>query len=694
MSFDKPTISRHTLEEEPSKAVGCFTSLRHFFINGLGHQKDLSQCKTPDESTVASSYNKSIDDDLTTVFTPETAVDTSVDLNESFDSSHRLHLLRSLMKANHITAYIVPSQDEHQSEYTAPKDQRREFISGFLGSAGIAVITLNSAALSTDGRYFLQAAKQLDSNWTLLKQGVAGYPTWQEWVVAKVQKEVELSKYVCPTSFGAIGVDPRLVDVSTGLDLKERCFNGNVQFVTDIETNLIDEVMKLDHYVPSYSDSLLFHHDLKYSGESTVSKLVRLRKFMAEQKCFALVISQLEEVAWLLNLRGDDIEFNPVFFSYVIIASDYVSLYVDPTKLSKEVSSYLKDCGITIYRYSQFWHDLPAIKSEGPKNVCIANNPSYALYTQVPTLYTTVRRSIVTEFKGIKNAVEIAGNRSAQLRDSVALCKFFAWLEETLHNGKVISEMDAANRAALYRSQQHHYRGLSFATISATGPNGSVVHYEPTEDECSTMDPNAVYLLDSGAQYLDGTTDITRTYHFGKPTQEERKYFSLVLAGHLNICMLEFAPGTSSYYIDSLAREPLRKHGLGYTHGTGHGIDTYICVHSGPCGFSPSKTSYNFKPLEPGNFLSDEPGCYKDNDFGVRIESDVLVYAKSSDLLAFEYMTKVPFGKNLLDSSYLTAEQISWVNRFHQGVYDKVSPFLQDDKRALAWLTRETSPLA
>ena len=662
----------------------------------------LTECKTWDTSrkkydAYSDVTNSALSHNQTTLFGKDTTA------LETFDSSHRLELLRKQMKLWKLTAYIIPSEDEHQSEYTAPKDQRREYISGFTGSAGVAIITLDRAALSTDGRYFLQAGRQLDGNWQLLKQGVEGYPDWKQWVVDEVLDEIREHKedgLLRPNEIGTIGVDPRLISVKTGLELKELCFNSNLNFATILDHNLVDDTMKLEHYAPPHKEIpelTLFKHEIQYSGESSSEKLARVRNFMNENKVFAVIVSALDEIAWLLNLRCNDNAYNPVFFSYLVITFDSVKFYVDKCKLTKEIIDYLHSCShnFQIYRYSQFWQDLPALDSSdlSLNVVNTETEPSYALFTQLPSIYDVMRRSIVGEFKGIKNETEIFGNRNAQLRDSVALCQLYAWLDEKLKNGNMLTEMDVANRSEYYRSRQKYFKGLSFATIASSGPNSAVVHYEPTEKECSVVDSNAIFLCDSGAQYLDGTTDITRTYHFGSPTQLEKKVFTLVLNGHLSIAMLRFKKGTSSYYIDSLGRKPLLKEGYKYSHGTGHGIDTYICVHSGPCGLSPAKTSYNYKPLEPGNFLSDEPGCYLTDQFGVRIESDILVSSSiKKDELKFEYMTLVPFDLNLIDKAYLTDEQVSWVNAYHKKVYEQVSPILTEihDERALAWLKKET----
>ncbi|GME70490.1 unnamed protein product [Ambrosiozyma monospora] len=720
------------LIDSPEKSISCFHSIKSFFQFRLQDTKDRKYEKlvdifdTPDVSDSEANDTDFIEEkrsicstfsaDHVLSSTPTTKLNVTTD---SFDSSSRLTQLRKLMKYYKIGVYIIPSEDEHQSEYTSPKDQRREFISGFTGSAGIAVVSLDEAALSTDGRYFLQAARQLDDNWDLLKQGVKGEPTWQEWAINR-------ASCIKDSSFRSVAIDSRLISHGEGLNLKEKCFALNVEF-TPLMNNLVDKVMKHESFVPKKpDDDHVFIHELRYSGEHALSKIKRVRDFMREHESFALVVSQLEEVAWLLNLRGNDISFNPVFFAYCIVQLDRIDLYFDKSKVrSFEVSNYLLSIpGLHTHSYNTFWNDLPSLQPatffKEYTNVYVSNNASYALFTEIPSTYTIQSRSIITEFKGIKNTTEIRGNKLAQLKDSIALIRFFAWLEEKLIvKGHKVDELQAASKAEYFRSLFPNYKGLSFATIAATGPNASVVHYEPTAEEFSVIDPNAVFLLDSGAQFLEGTTDITRTVHFSQPTADEIRAYSLVLKGHLNVAMLIFQRGTSSYYIDSLARKPLAEHGLSYSHGTGHGIDTFICVHSGPCGLSPSKASYNYKPLEPGNFISDEPGYYQDNEFGIRIESDIMVVSKDKpsegetdaesrngsgskaglmeeeEWLGFEYFTLVPFCLNLIDKSILDDDQVEWVNSFHARVRHTVLPYLQQikDDRAIAWLIKETQAL-
>lgn len=650
------------------------------------------------------------------------------DEKNNFNSSELLKVLRKLMKKFSVSTYIVPSEDAHQSEYTASNDQRRSYISGFTGSAGIAIITLHEAALSTDSRYFIQAEKQLDNNWTLLKQGVAGVPNWIEWCFEQTLHEKDQLN-----ESGIIAVDPRLISANVGLSLLQKCHSMNLNFVTDLEYNLIDKVKKIigdkdnnKNKDREKNKNSIFVYDIKFAGESALKKIKRVRKMLDNDNCFAYVASMLDSIAYLLNLRGNDIDFNPVFFSYLVITSENVVLYVDKNKLSKKVTSYLNDefgSELIISSYNQIWNDLPALTNKLNKEnnkICLDSNANYSIFNSVPSIYEINFRSVGTEIKGIKNKIEQKNNKLAQVYDSVALVRFFGWLDEQKQLGSELSELDICRKTFEYRSQMPNFKGLSFSTIAASGSNSAIVHYEPTPDDFSKVDMNSILLLDSGAQYLEGTTDITRTVHLGTPTEKQRKAYSLVLAGHLNVAMLKFKQGFSSYSIDALARLPLKRFGWDYGHGTGHGIDNYICVHAGPCGLSPMQTGYNYKPLEAGNFISDEPGVYLEGEWGIRIESDISVVAdvddddddhknynkdnansnananaNVNDNLMFDYLSMVPFCRNLIDIQYLKGDQIEWVNAFHEKVVVTLTPWLEQigDQRALLWLRKATETL-
>lgn len=589
------------------------------------------------------------------------------------------------MRENNISAYIIPSEDEHQSEYTALKDQRREYISGFSGSSGIAVVTLHSAALSTDSRYFLQAEKQLDENWILLKQGVCGYPSWIDWLVDECVYGMDQLDEV-----GSVGVDPRLITWKLGNELVSKCHDNNITFVNDLDHNLIDLIRGKQEA----NKGKLYKYELKYAGLHTTKKIEKLRSQMAEHGYFVYVSSMLDSIAWLLNLRGNDISFNPVFFAYLVITMDSVVLYVDKVKMNSEISAYLSELQIRTKPYTSIWDELPALKGDGC--ICLEKNASYSIFINVPQVYEIVFRSIITELKGVKNEIEVANIQESQKIDSLAIVRFLSWFNLNKCNTS-LNELDLVDKLYEFRRKSEHFRGLSFATIIASGANASIVHYEPTEDSFSLVKHNDVLLIDSGGQYFQGTTDITRTIYVnnGKPPSKElKRAYTLVLKGHLNVAMLKFHKGKSSYEIDRLAREPLLKYGMNYGHGTGHGIDNFICVHAGPCGLSPSATSYNYKPLEKGNFISDEPGYYKDGHFGIRIESDILVN-EEQDMLKFEYFTLVPFCRELIETKYLSNAQVDWINAYHKRIYTELSTQLENvkDFGALDWLADETKAL-
>ncbi|CDK28245.1 unnamed protein product [Kuraishia capsulata CBS 1993] len=687
------------LTTSPEHNTSCFTSISAFFTaRRPSYQNNVfvsekSQLISDDESDC---QDESKDLEMGhKLFAPY--AEKRPELTTRFDSSQRLKQLREIMAANKVGVYIVPSEDEHQSEYTAAKDQRRSYISGFTGSAGVAVITLTDAvtfegeaALSTDGRYFLQASNQLDDNWMLLKQGVSSYPTWQAWA---------LSRTISNPFSKTLAVDPKLITDTVGKYFKTKCYDFNVEFLPIME-NLVDKARgKLGDGI-KFSSSKLFELELKYSGETTNSKVERVREYLKKKKSFGLVVTALDDIAWLMNLRASDIPYNPVFFAYVIIDTKNVWLYIEDSKITPAVREYLHGIdSLVVKDYKLFWDDVPAIKNttRDPDydSLVIPADSTYALTTNVPsTISHVVHKSLIEDYKAVKNLIEIRGHKWAQLKDGIALSRFFAWLEEKLivKNEKV-DEIEAAEMNMYYRSVLSNFKGLSFETISSAGANASIIHYSPTPSDFSVIDKKQVYLCDSGGQYLEGTTDITRTVHFTKPTAEEIKAYTLVLKGHLQLAMARFPPDTSGVTLDILARQPLWKEGMDYRHGTGHGIGSFLCVHEGPCGIG----TKNSKPLQEGNVISDEPGYYKDKVFGVRIESDMLVVSRERDsdeqkFFEFEYITRVPFCRKLIDTSRLTQEQIVWLNTYNDALRKELLPYLEDcgDDRAIDWLMRET----
>ncbi|KAI0691006.1 Creatinase/aminopeptidase [Cerioporus squamosus] len=594
------------------------------------------------------------------------------------DTSSRLQALRELMAKPeyNVQAFVVPTEDQHFSEYIAQCDERRAFISGFTGSAGTAVVTAQEAFLFTDGRYFLQAEKQLDQNWTLMKQGLPDIPTWQEF----------LSKNLGPNT--RIGVDPTLISASDA-DAISSALEPKQSELVSLSKNLVDLVWGSDR--PPRPANTVFPLDAKYSGETHTEKLQRVREDLKKKDAKSMVVNLLDEVAWLYNLRGADIDYNPVFFAYSLIDADKALLFVNETQVDDAVRRHLGS-DVVIHPYDTFFSYLTQLGAELNANkdskVLVSDKASLAVAQAIGKDNITVARSPVTDLKAIKNATEVAGFRASHVRDGAALVRYFAWLEEQLRAGKEMSESEVAGQLEKYRAEGEHFQGLSFPTISATGPNGAIIHYEPIQGSDDIVKKDQIYLCDSGAQYLDGTTDVTRTYHFAR--------FTRVLQGHIAIDTAVFPNGTTGN--DPFARRPLWEDGLG-EHGTGHGVGHFLNVHEGPQGIG-VRIAYNSTPLKPGMTVSNEPGYYKDGSYGIRIENVVIVRDAQTPnnfgdkgYLCFEHVTLCPMGENLIDASLLSAKEKEWLDAYHAEVFEKVSPLVQGDERALRWLQRECSPL-
>ncbi|KAJ9244596.1 hypothetical protein DTO207G8_2339 [Paecilomyces variotii] len=611
---------------------------------------------------------------------------------EKVDTTERLAKLRQLMSEHKVDVYIIPSEDSHQSEYIAPCDARREYISGFSGSAGTAVVSLTNAALSTDGRYFNQAAKQLDDNWLLLKRGLEGVPTWQEWTT----EQAEGGKVV--------GVDPSLITASSARKLSET-LNKNGSSLVGIQQNLVDLVWGKDR--PARPNEKVKVHPEKFAGKSFQEKISDLRKDLQTKKRAGFVISMLDEIAWLFNLRGNDIPYNPVFFSYAVITPTTAELYIDAEKLTPEAKKHLGQ-DVVIKPYDTIFADAktlsanaPTAADKAPTKFLLSNKASWALSLSLGGEgQVEEARSPISDAKAIKNEAEVEGMRACHIRDGAALTEYFAWLENELVNKHTkLDEVEAADKLEQIRSKHENFVGLSFDTISSTGPNAAVIHYKPEKGSCSVIDPKAIYLCDSGAQYLDGTTDTTRTFHFGQPTEFEKKAFTLVLKGLIGIDTAVFPKGTSGFALDAFARQHLWKEGLDYLHGTGHGIGSYLNVHEGPIGIG-TRVQYSEVSLSPGNVISDEPGYYEDGKFGIRIENVIIAREVQTRnrfgdkaWLGFEHVTMTPLGRNLIERSLLTEAEIKWVNDYHEEVWEKTQHFFEKDELTRTWLKKETQPI-
>ncbi|KAH8781297.1 metallopeptidase family M24 [Diaporthe sp. PMI_573] len=618
---------------------------------------------------------------------------------ETVDTGYQLSELRRLMRERKLDIYIVPSEDSHSSEYIAPCDERRKFVCGFSGSAGCAVITHDKAALATDGRYFNQATKQLDNNWTLLKQGLQDVPTWQEWSADQ------------SAGGKVVGVDPTLLTSSTAEKLAESIKRKGGQDLTAVTENLVD-IVWAGGKPPRPNEPVKLLHQ-KYAGKDTKTKLEELRKELTKKHLDCFVVSMLDEIAWLFNLRGNDIPYNPVFFSYAVITADEATLYIDSAKLDEEGQSYLAESGVTVKPYDSLFDDAKALSetnsvgTDTNGNETVINN-KFAISTKGSWALKLALggdeaveeiRSPVGDAKAVKNETELEGMRQCHIRDGAALTAYFAWLEDQLVNRKAtLDEVTAADKLEELRSRQKDFVGLSFPTISSTGPNAAVIHYQPEKGNCSIIDPNAIYLCDSGAQFLDGTTDTTRTLHFGTPTEKERQTNTLVLKGNIALDKAIFPKGVTGFALDSLARQFLWKEGLDYRHGTGHGVGSYLNVHEGPIGIGTRK-QYSEVYMAAGNVTSIEPGYYEDGKFGIRIENIAIVKEVETTnqfgdrpFLGFEHVTMTPYCRNLIDVDLLTIEEKEWLNAHHREIYEKTKDFFQDDELTLAWLKRETAP--
>jgi len=595
--------------------------------------------------------------------------------------------LRALMRnpahvGQPLDAYIIPTGDAHQSEYVAECDDRRAFLSGFTGSAGTAIVTTQLAALWTDGRYYLQASQQLSPDWELMKDGLPDTPTRSKW----------LNK-VLPVG-GKVGCDPTLLSYDQWNKLVKELRSDGHELV-DVDKNLIDLVWDER---PSKPTSQLMLLTEKEAGMKWQQKITMLQTKLAEENVSAAVFTALDEVAWLFNMRGADIAFNPVFLSFSVITRDHAHIFIDDHKLSTSVRQHLK--GVNLHPYEEVYEFLSNFSQTESNKIWLNDSSSYAIFRQVPKTKRLVSPSPVAEEKSVKNECEMKGMERANVKDAVALCEFFFWLEKEVSKGTV-TEVSAADKVELLRSQQENFVSLSFDSISSIGPNGAIIHYKPTAESDCQVTNEEIYLLDSGAQYREGTTDTTRTVHLGTPSKYEQDCFTRVLKGHINLSSVIFPNGVKGQMLDTLARTSLWSVGLDYRHGTGHGVGAFLNVHEGPCGITYKARNHEI-PLQAGMVLSDEPGYYEDGKFGIRIENCVkVVKAETKNnfgnvgFLTFEPITVVPIQRKMIDASMLTESEVTWLNVYHEKVRRLVGPELklQGKKDVLQWMMEATQPM-
>ncbi len=589
------------------------------------------------------------------------------------DINQRLTDLREVMKREHLSAFIFPSTDPHQGEYVPDHWKGREFISGFDGSAGTAVVTMTSAALWTDSRYFLAAEEQLrGTEFQLMKLKIEGTPTIAEWIGRECGPgaEVGVDGLVCSASF-----------------VKELIADLRKQGGITLRTNL-DPLAQIWRDRPVIPENKAEIYPLEYAGECAHDKIARIRKSLREKHADGMLMSALDDIAWTLNLRGSDVHCNPVFVSYLLISSKVVILYINKVKLSPEVEAYLKAEGIGVAPYEDVKKGL---KDYFEYNILL--DPDEVNYT----LYKAVTREIVEEespvkrMKTIKNPTEIAGFKSAMLKDGIAMVKFLKWLMPAVEAGGQ-TEMSVDEKLTSLRAEQPLFRGISFDTIAGYQAHGAIVHYEAIPETDAPLKPEGFLLLDSGAQYLDGTTDITRTIALGPLTEEQKRVYTLVLKGHIQIELCKFPSGASGTQMDVLARQALWREGLNYLHGTGHGVGTYLNVHEGPHQF---RMEWKPAPFVAGMTVTDEPGIYLAGKFGVRIENTLLVVpykeTEFGKFLQFESLTLCPIDKTPIIKELLLQEEVDWLNDYHQHVFEKLSPYLDFDEKE--WLRGACEPL-
>ena len=587
------------------------------------------------------------------------------------DTMKHVDALRQLMKENNIDAFITPSTDPHSGEYVPARWYSREWISGFNGSAGTAVVTMHDAALWTDSRYFLQAADQLKgTGYTLQKDKIEGTPSVSEWIGQRVAEG------------GCVGVDGWTNTMESVQTLEKELAEYGLSLRTDIDPY---NTIWTDR--PALPAEEVFIQPLELAGESTTSKVDRIRKAYHKNKAQGLLVSMLDEVAWTLNLRGNDIEYNPVFVSYLLICDNNVTLYTKHFKLTKEVLDYLDSEGVEIRDYDDIGTDLKGMD----KSIQIEPaKTNYGVFACIS--HPVLAACPVSTMKIMKNETEIKGYHSAMLKDGIAMVKWMKWALQAVKEGGQ-TELTLEAKLTSLRAQQPLFRGPSFATIMGYAGHGAIVHYEPTPATDIPVLPKGLLLCDSGGQYQDGTTDITRTLPLGPLTEQERRDYTLVLRGFINLARAHFPRGTYGSQLDCLARTPMWEYGINYLHGTGHGVGSFMNVHEGPHQF---RMNYMPTPLLPSMTITDEPGIYITDSHGVRHENTMLVVEDQEGVTfgpyyKFQQLTLCPILTSPIVADMLQHDEKLWFNDYQQMVYDKLAPHLDNDTRE--WLYEVTRPI-
>ena len=598
-------------------------------------------------------------------------------------NQERIAKLQQEMKAAGIDLYLVPTADFHQSEYVGDYFKARAWLSGFTGSAGTLIVTKDQACLWTDGRYFIQAAKQLSGTGvTLMKMGEEGVPTVEEFIEANLPQK------------GCMGCDGRTISVAEGRKYEELLNKkeGTLKCQDDLAGKIWSDR-------PQMSKEPVYVLNVKYAGETREDKISRVREEMKKAGAQVHVLSSLDDIVWLLNIRGNDIEYNPVDLSYVILTMDQVHFYVQEEAVPDQVREELEKAGAVLHPYFQIYEDVKKL-DPSYKVMLEEQCTNYALYKNIPEGTEVIfQPNPAAVFKGNKNPVEMENLKIAHVKDARAMCRFIYWLKKNVPGGEV-TEYSASMESRKFRMEDPDCLDLSFETICAYGPNAAMCHYAPTETDFAKVEPKGFFLIDSGGQYWQGTTDITRTIAVGELTREQKEHFTLVLQGHIRLAMAKFQQGCSGANLDILVRGPLWAKGLDFNHGTGHGVGYLLNVHEGPQNINwkihtSGGRRGNATPLEEGMLTSDEPGLYLEGKYGIRTENLLLCRKAEKNeygqFMEFETVTLVPYEREAILPEMLTREELEWLNHYHKKVYETIGPLLNEEERN--WLKEATAEI-
>lgn len=582
-----------------------------------------------------------------------------------------LNNLREVMKKENVDYYIIPSVDSHQSEYVPEYYKGRAYVSGFTGSAGTLLVGIEESYLWTDGRYFIQAEKELNgSGIKLMKMNIPGYPSLLEWIKNNVKEGKTLA------------FDGSTISANEYKNYKELAEKNG--FNIKMEKDLLNLIW---NNRPELSKEKIFIHDAKYCGKSTSEKLEEVRSEMTTLEGENYVVTSLDDIAWLFNIRGNDIAYNPVALAYALISDKEAVLYINEEKVTNDDKRTLEAQGVTLKPYNDIYEDIKNVTASIIIDGAKVNGKLYSLISEDVKIIENL--NITTSLKAVKNEVEIKNMEVSQVRDGVAMVKFIKWLKENV--GKInMTEISASDKLEEIRAKGENFKGLSFNTIAGYKDHAAMMHYSATEESQYELNSEGMLLIDSGAQYLDGTTDITRTFILGPITEEEKRDFTLVLKSHIALATTIFLKGTNGCNLDAIARRPLWKYGMDYKCGTGHGVGFFLNVHEGPQGIRPFG---NTIALEPGMILTNEPGVYKENKHGIRTENTLLVTKafkndEMGEFYKFDTISYCPIDLEGIDVSLLDEEEMEWLNNYHRTVYEKLSPYLTEEEKK--FLEKET----